>query len=44
MKKERLDAGVASLILDNYWVSPVQCVPKKGRLTVVVNANNELVP
>ncbi|CAN6554926.1 unnamed protein product [Malus baccata var. baccata] len=26
------------------WVSPVQCVPKKSGVTVVANAENELVP
>ncbi|XP_049410609.1 uncharacterized protein LOC125873801 [Solanum stenotomum] len=28
----------------SHWVSPVQCVPKKGGMTVVANAKNELVP
>ncbi|KAL5552043.1 hypothetical protein UlMin_002219 [Ulmus minor] len=28
----------------NSWVSPVQCVPKKGGMTVVQNENNELIP
>ncbi|GJR55237.1 reverse transcriptase domain-containing protein [Tanacetum coccineum] len=26
------------------WVSPVHCVPKKGRITVVANEENELIP
>nr|GEU41610.1 hypothetical protein [Tanacetum cinerariifolium] len=26
------------------WVSPNQCVPKKGGMTVVANENNELIP
>ncbi|KAL0303945.1 UNVERIFIED_CONTAM: Retrovirus-related Pol polyprotein from transposon.6 [Sesamum radiatum] len=26
------------------WVSPVQCVPKKGGMTVVTNEQNELIP
>nr|GEX67897.1 reverse transcriptase domain-containing protein [Tanacetum cinerariifolium] len=26
------------------WVSPIHCVPKKGRITVVDNENNELIP
>nr|GEZ61168.1 reverse transcriptase domain-containing protein [Tanacetum cinerariifolium] len=26
------------------WVSPIHCVPKKGRITVVENENNELIP
>ncbi|XP_049410485.1 uncharacterized protein LOC125873640 [Solanum stenotomum] len=38
-----LDVGVVYLISDSHWVSPVQCVPKKGGMTVVANANNELI-
>ncbi|XP_049342913.1 uncharacterized protein LOC125807236 [Solanum verrucosum] len=26
------------------WVGPVQCVPKKGEMTVVTNEKNELIP
>ncbi|XP_048446064.1 uncharacterized protein LOC125479942, partial [Pyrus x bretschneideri] len=29
---------------DSWWVSSVQCVPKKSGVTVVTNAGNELVP
>ncbi|XP_015161812.1 RNA-directed DNA polymerase homolog [Solanum tuberosum] len=39
-----LDVGVVYPISDSHWVSPVQCVPKKGGMTIVVNAKNELVP
>ncbi|XP_019257981.1 PREDICTED: uncharacterized protein LOC109236237, partial [Nicotiana attenuata] len=39
-----LDAGVVYPISDSSWTSPVQCVPKKGGMTVVTNANNELIP
>ena len=39
-----LDAGIIYLISDSSWVSLVQCVPKKGRMTVVPNENNELIP
>ncbi|CAN6723519.1 unnamed protein product [Malus baccata var. baccata] len=39
-----LDCGVIYLISDSKWVSPVQCVPKKSGVTVVANAENELVP
>ncbi|CAN6566353.1 unnamed protein product [Malus baccata var. baccata] len=39
-----LDCGVIYPISDSRWVSPVQCVPKKSRVTVVKNAENELVP
>ncbi|XP_060957656.1 uncharacterized protein LOC133029180 [Cannabis sativa] len=39
-----LDYGIVYPISDSSWVSPVQCVPKKGRVTVVANANNELIP
>ncbi|KAK8954477.1 hypothetical protein KSP39_PZI002182 [Platanthera zijinensis] len=39
-----LDAGIIYPISDSPWVSPVQVVPKKGGMTVVVNENNELIP
>ena len=39
-----LDAGIIYPISDSSWVSPVQCVPKKGGMTVITNQNNELVP
>ncbi|CAN6567570.1 unnamed protein product [Malus baccata var. baccata] len=39
-----LDCGVIYPISDSRWVSPVQCVPKKTGVTVVANAENELVP
>jgi hypothetical protein len=39
-----LDAGIIYPISDSSWVSPVQCVPKKGGMTVVKNDNNELIP
>ncbi|CAN6679401.1 unnamed protein product [Malus baccata var. baccata] len=39
-----LDCGVIYPISDSRWVSPVQCVPKKSEVTVVANAENELVP
>ncbi|CAN6704237.1 unnamed protein product [Malus baccata var. baccata] len=39
-----LDCGVIYPISDSRWVSPVQCVPKKSGVTVVANAENELVP
>ncbi|KAM1366542.1 hypothetical protein ACFX2H_000094 [Malus domestica] len=39
-----LDCGVIYPISDSRWVSPVQCIPKKSRVTVVANAENELVP
>ncbi|KAM2692977.1 hypothetical protein EV2_007201 [Malus domestica] len=39
-----LDCGVIYPISDSRWVSPVQCVPKKFGVTVVKNAENELVP
>ena len=39
-----LDAGVIYPIADSSWVCPVQCVPKKGGMTVVPNEKNELVP
>ena len=39
-----LDVGVIYLIADSKWVSPTQVVPKKSRITVVENENNELIP
>ncbi|KAL4302470.1 hypothetical protein GQ457_10G014000 [Hibiscus cannabinus] len=39
-----LDAGVIYPISDSSWVSPVQCVPKKGDITVVTNDESELLP
>ncbi|XP_070020071.1 uncharacterized protein [Nicotiana sylvestris] len=38
-----LDAGIIFPISDSNWVSPVQCVSKKGGMTVVQNDNNELI-
>ncbi|XP_075077381.1 uncharacterized protein LOC142164104 [Nicotiana tabacum] len=46
VKKEMikwLDAGIIFPISYSNWVSPVQCVPKKGGMTVVQNENNELI-
>nr|GFA03827.1 reverse transcriptase domain-containing protein [Tanacetum cinerariifolium] len=39
-----LDAGLIYPIFDSPWVSPVQCVPKKGGFTVIENEENELIP
>ncbi|CAN6554896.1 unnamed protein product [Malus baccata var. baccata] len=39
-----LDCRVVYPISDSRWVSPVQCIPKKSGVTVVANAENELVP
>ncbi|KAJ9557173.1 LOW QUALITY PROTEIN: hypothetical protein OSB04_011787 [Centaurea solstitialis] len=39
-----LDAGIIFPIAGSSWVSPVQCVPKKGGFTVVKNDKNELIP
>ncbi|KAH9704917.1 hypothetical protein KPL70_011661 [Citrus sinensis] len=39
-----LDAGVIYPISDSSWVSPVQCVPKKGEITIMANEKNELIP
>ncbi|GJX50503.1 reverse transcriptase domain-containing protein [Tanacetum coccineum] len=39
-----LKAGLIYPISDSPLVSPVHCVPKKGRMTVVTNDENELVP
>ncbi|XP_075475602.1 uncharacterized protein LOC142506947 [Primulina tabacum] len=39
-----LDAGIIYPISDSAWISPVQCVPKKGGITVITNEKNELIP
>ncbi|KAL4367449.1 hypothetical protein GQ457_05G022120 [Hibiscus cannabinus] len=39
-----LDVGIIYPISDSEWVSPVQCVPKKGGITVISNEKNELIP
>ena len=39
-----LDAGIIYSISDSPWISPVHVVPKKGRMTVVTNEDNELIP
>ncbi|KAM1420936.1 hypothetical protein ACFX2I_003249 [Malus domestica] len=39
-----LDCGVIYPISDSHWVSPVQVVPKKSRVTMVKNKENELIP
>ncbi|XP_070041546.1 uncharacterized protein [Nicotiana tomentosiformis] len=38
-----LDARIIFPFSDSNWISPVQCVPKKGGMTVVQNKNNELI-
>ena len=45
LKKEIIkwmDAEVIYPIADSSWVCPIQCVPKKGGMTVVPNVKNEL--
>jgi hypothetical protein len=47
VKKEVLKllmAGVIYPVSDSEWVSPVQVVMKKGRMTVIRNEKNELIP
>ncbi|KAL4385057.1 hypothetical protein GQ457_15G017840 [Hibiscus cannabinus] len=39
-----LNAGIIYPISDSEWVNPVQCVPKKGGITVISNEKNELIP
>lgn len=38
-----LDAGIIYSISDSPRVSPIQIVPKKERMTVVKNSENELI-
>jgi len=47
VRKEGLkwvDHGIIYPISDSEWVSPVQVVPKKTRIIVIMNDKNELVP
>jgi hypothetical protein len=37
-------AGIIYLVPRSEWVSPIQVVPNKGRMTVVKNERNELIP
>jgi hypothetical protein len=39
-----LDAGIIYPISASKWVSPTQVVPMKSGITVVKNANDELIP
>ncbi|GJY36300.1 reverse transcriptase domain-containing protein [Tanacetum coccineum] len=39
-----LDVGLIYPISDSPWVSLVNCVPKKGGMTIVTNDDNELIP
>ena len=39
-----LDAGIIYPISDSSWVSPIQCVPKKGGMTVVENQDGTQIP
>ncbi|KAJ9566409.1 hypothetical protein OSB04_002375 [Centaurea solstitialis] len=39
-----LDAGIIYPIASSTCISPVQCVPKKGGVTVITNDKNELIP
>ena len=46
VKKEIIkwfNAGVIYPIVDSSLVCPVQCVPKKGGMTVIPNEKNELI-
>jgi hypothetical protein len=47
VKKEVLKLHKARVIYpisDSEWVNPVQVVPKKGGMTVILNEKNELIP
>jgi hypothetical protein len=39
-----LHAGIIYPVPHSEWVSPVQVVPKKGGMTVIMNEKNELIP
>ena len=38
-----LDVDIIYPISDSQWVSPVQCVPKKGGTTIMENEQKELI-
>lgn len=47
MKKKiikMLDDEVFYPITNRKWFNPIQCIPKKGEITVVPNLKNELIP
>jgi len=39
-----LDAGVIYPITNNKWVASIHVVPKKTRITLLKNKNDELIP
>ena len=39
-----LAACIIYSISDSPWLSPIQVVPKKGRMSVIKNKNIELIP
>jgi hypothetical protein len=39
-----LKAGVIYPVFDSEWVNPVQVVPEKGGMTIILNEKNELIP
>ncbi|TIE41734.1 hypothetical protein DIZ51_16970 [Legionella pneumophila] len=39
-----LDTGFVYPISDSSWTFPVQCVPKKGGMTMVTNDKDKLIP
>ena len=39
-----LEAGIIFPVADSDWVSHIHCVLKKGRITVVPNDKDELIP
>jgi len=38
-----LHAGIIYPVPHSEWVSPVQVVPKKGGVTIIMNKKNELI-
>jgi hypothetical protein len=38
-----LHVGIIYLVPHSEWVSPIQVVPKKGGMTMVINKKDELI-
>ena len=39
-----VNTGIIFLISNSDWISPIHIVPKKGKMTLIVNENDEIIP